>query len=268
MDVLHHIASNRGKAPGPRPGRDRALTTVGYLLTVPDAKGLCTVSVNGSEPIAGVPATPGTYTGVTAVTVLLDPQGRPVHVLGAAGSLPMVLAPAPVATTSTASTATAVILPTQAGTWRVPRASWGRWGDAGDVYQGDSGSSGQLWGLACYGDQITALGASSITSAVVTLVQLGTGFSATWAARVQGCASGTLPATAPTYTGETATGTMPGASKDGTAVDITLTAAMREGIRTGAIRSLGLTGAAYGATYGAGRRGNAWALALAYTITG
>ena len=150
----------------------------------------------------------------------------------------------------------------------MPRASWGRWGDSADVYQGNSGESGQLWGLACYGEQITGLGASAILSATVTLAQNGgSGYSGNWVATVRGCASGTLPGTAPTYLGDTATATLPGSGKDGAAVDCVLPATVREQLRTGNIKSLGLVGAPYGATYGAGRRGNAWALALTYQLT-
>lgn len=275
MDVLAGIAAARGKGVPGRPGLDRSLVTTGYLLSVPDAKGICAVSVLGSEPIDGVPAVPGDYTAVTSVRVLLD-GGRPVQVLGPAGSIPVAavsgatstLPPPPAATTSTTVTVSKVILPTVSGTWRVPRASWGRWGDSADVYQGNSGESGQLWGLACYGEQITGLGASAILSATVTLAQNGgSGYSGNWVATVRGCASGTLPGTAPTYLGDTATATLPGAGKDGVAVDCVLPATVREQLRTGTTKSLGLVGAPYGATYGAGRRGNAWALALTYQLT-
>ena len=261
MDLLAAIHS--------RPHVERpsvTAVTTGILLVEPDVDYLAVVSVHGSEPIHGVPAVAGAYAGVTTVRVLAV-DGRPVQVLGpfgstsvgvGAGSIP----PPPPESSGATQSVTRVITPTQSGTWRVVRGSWGRWGAAADVYQASTAESGQLWGLACYGDTITSAGFASISRAVLTLAQLGTGYSDPWVATVRGSASGSLPSSAPTYTGDTVSVTMPGRSAAGQTRTVELAAGMREGLRTGSIRSLGLTGGAYGGTLGLGNHGAAWALSL------
>lgn len=269
MDVLAAIYDQRGTTPPARAGADTTLIATGYLVTPPTSKNLCTVSVNGSSPIQ-VPAVPGVYTNVSTVRILLH-HGAPVQVLGPAGAIPVGgsgLPTPPPATTTTVTRASRVVLPQASGTWRVPRAAWGRWGEYADVYQASASDSGQLWGLATYGDQVPALGASTITRAVLSLVQMGTsGISGAWTAVVQGSPAGSLPGTAPTYTGGTVSVSMPGRGYDNQVRTVELTAAMREALRTGSIKGLGLTGSTYGITKGAGRHGQAWALALDYEVT-
>lgn len=155
-------------------------------------------------------------------------------------------------------------MPQASGTWRAIRAAWGRWGDAADTSQRHG--SDPLVGLATFGDQIVALGAASITRAVLTLVQSSTsGLSAGWGAVVQGAPHGGIPAGAPTPSGATATIGMPGRG-NGTAASGDLPASLRDALRTGAAKSLALVGSDYGTGVGAGRHGQAWALALSYTV--
>ena len=240
----------------------------GYLLAEPDAQNLCSVSVNRSEPIPGVPAIPGVYAGVTVVRVLMQ-GGRPVLCLGPAGSIPVAdttpgavtLPPPPPSTVGQTQTVTRTITPAATGTYRVPRGMWGRWGDAADVYQGSNGDSGQLWGLVTYGDSITSAGFVSIASGTLTLAQAThTGLSGAWTATVQGSSS--VPSGgAPSLAGATFTVGMPGRSVAGTR-SAAIPGALLEELRTGAKRSLGLVGAPYGVTLGLGRHGQAWVLSL------
>ena len=263
MDELAWVHTNRQTAPP----RDTVQTVVaGYLIAEPDAQNLCSVSVNRSEPIPGVPAIPAVYAGVTVVRVLMQ-GGRPVLCLGPAGSIPVgplgpgTISPPPSSTAGQTLTVTRTITPTATGTYRVPRGQWGRWGDAADVYQGGSGDSGQLWGLATYGDSITSAGFTAITSGTLTLAQAThTGLSGAWTATVQGSSS--VPSGgAPSFSGATFTIGMPGRSVAGTR-SATIPGALLEELRTGAKRSLGLVGSPYGITLGLGRHGQAWALSL------
>ena len=265
MDELAWVHTNRQTAPP----RDTVQTVVaGYLIAEPDAQNLCSVSVNRSEPIPGVPAIPGVYAGVTVVRVLMQ-GGRPVLCLGPAGSTPVgtpdpgtpTIPPPPPTTAGQTKTITRTITPTRTGTYRVPRGMWGRWGDAADVYQGSNGDSGQLWGLATYGDSITAAGFVSITSGTLTLAQAThTGLSGAWTATVQGSSS--VPSGgAPSFSGSTFTIGMPGRSVAGTR-SAAIPGALLEELRTGAKRSLGLVGSPYGITLGLGRHGQAWVLSL------
>lgn len=266
MDELAWVHTNRQTT---HPRHTVQTVVAGYLIAEPDADSICSVSVNGSGPIPGVPAIPGVYTGVTVVRVLMQ-GGRPILCLGPAGSLPVsagpeatpTIPPPPPSTAGQTQTVTRTITPTWTGTYRVSRGAWGRWGDAADVYQGSTSESGQLWGLATYGDSITAAGFTSITSGTLTLAQAThTGLAGAWTATIQGSASGSIPAGAPSFSGATLTIGMPGRSVSGTRTGA-IPAALLEDLRTGAKRSLGLVGANYGVTLGLGRHGAAWVLSL------
>ena len=273
MDIeLEAIRDLRGQPQQARPGLAAQLVVTGYLISSPDASRRCTVSVLGSDHIAGVPAVSADYTGATAVRILLA-GGVPVQVLGPAGIIPVkpsgpvttpTIPPPPPAPAPQTVSSTRVVMPSASGTWRAMRGAWGRWGVAADTAQGSPDGSGPLTGLACYGDQIVALGASSITRAVLTLVQNpDSGFSTPWAAIVQGSPHAALPGGAPTSSGGTATVTMPGRGR-GTTATIDLPASIREGLRTGTFKGLALVGTAYGSALGAGRHGQAWTLTIDY----
>ena len=142
---------------------------------VADGGRTVSVSVLGSAPIA-LPGAPSTWTGVRTANVLLDPDtGRPVYVLGPApdpsGRIPYT---APGAADATATIPrTTVITPVWSGTYRAGRG-WDQWnptryGGRSDLYQGATGASGRLTGLADYGDAIPALAPTAITEATLTL---------------------------------------------------------------------------------------------------
>ena len=159
----------------PRPGADRTRVAVAAVTGVAAGGRIVSVSVLGSAPIA-LPGVPSTWTGVRTANVLLDPDtGRPVYVLGPApdpsGRIPYTAPGAADATTTTPRTT--VITPAWSGTYRAGRG-WDQWnptryGGRSDLYQGATGASGRLTGLADYGDAIPALAPTAITEATLTL---------------------------------------------------------------------------------------------------
>ena len=159
----------------PRAGADRTRVAVAAVTGVAAGGRTVSVSVLGSAPIA-LPAAPSTWTGVSTANVLLDPDtGRPVYVLGPAPAPATPLPPTPpgAGATPIALTRTAVITPAWAGTHR-PGRGWDQWnttryGGRSDLYQGTTGASGRLTGLADYGDAIPALAPTAITEATLTL---------------------------------------------------------------------------------------------------
>lgn len=165
-------------------------------------------------------------------------------------------------TTSTTATYQALIRPTVTSTWRVTRGAWDRWNTRGDVYQAGSAASGTLYGLACYGEQLVNLGATSLVSVSLRLVSSGNPGAGAWSATVQGCASGSLPGSAPSFTGTTQAATVGSAA--GSVTDVALPSGLVTALASGAVKSLGLVGGAYGGTIGS-RRADAWALAVTYT---
>lgn len=258
LDVLGAIHAARGRERRPLIGADQSQTAVARFVSFDDVTYTAQVQMyEQPEPIT-VPAAPSTYAGVTTVRVLLE-RGRPVYVLGPVSEAELEPLSA-ASTTETRYVVGAVVAPDGTGSWRTDTASWAGLNDSLDVYQGTSTSgAGPLRGLAWYGDQFTALGASSITRATLTIRSNGVGGAFT--ATVQGCASGTRPAGAPTFTGPTHTVTVPAG---GTAT-VDLDATTRDSLRTGAIKSLGLNSATFGGTLGAEP---SWTLALDYEVTG
>ena len=271
-DVLDVIAAQRTESAPSRHGRDASSIRVGMLLSQPDADGQCEVSVLGSPAIA-LPAAPSTYVGVTTVHVLMDSEtGRPLMVLAPAGTIsasdPVPPPPPPPLAPTTQLVSGRVVAPTVSGTWRASRAAWDRWNAPSDVYQAGSSTSGTLSGIACYGDQIVNLGASKIERAQLVLISSGNALVPSWVANVAGSPHGSLPASAPSFLGTAATPvTVPGYGSDGARAIVDLSAAMREDLRTGASRALGLTSTGtYGGTRGV-RDSQSWVLVLDYMVT-
>jgi len=214
--------------------------------------GEATISLRGSQPITLPAILPGLYVGYTTVWVLCEPgDGRAVLVLGPAGA--QAAPPAPPAPPSGTVTAQATIAPQYTGTYRVDRGAWDRWnvdryGGRSDVYQGSAYGSGQLLGLVCYGDQFANLGATAITAVILGVQRNGSGTPA--AVTVQGAPHGTRPSGAPSSSGPTASSAVLTATGRGS---IVLSADMREGLRTGAIKGLVLVGSTYAGVYGTSR---------------
>jgi len=173
------------------------MIAVARVLDVANGGTTVTVSLLGSAGIT-LPATASTWTGVETAYVLLDPDtGRPIHVLGPAPAPktgPMSFSP-PEATTNTV---TCTAHPTWTGT-HAP-TGWNRFsaaivGHPRDLNQGDAGT-GTLTGLATYGQQIPAIGTTSITRATLTATGNGANPN-TWNAVLQ-CATYTDAGPQPT----------------------------------------------------------------------
>lgn len=235
---------------------DRSPIATGDLLAIDATAGRAQVTVGEGDPV-WLPYWPGVYTNVTLVWVLMH-RGVPVCVTAPAyAEAPEVVPPPPpppppVGTPST-QTVTVVVRPTWSGTYRTIRNAWDRWnadryGGRSTLYQGNAFGSGELIGLATYGNQITALGALEITRVVVTTkVATGSGVVV-----LQGAPHGSKPGGGPSVSGETASGS----------TSVTLTAAMREALRTGTARSLASVGSSYRGTFGTAR-----ADGMALTVT-
>lgn len=259
----------REAAAMPRGTRAADLTDVvvtARLVSIDSTR--ATVSVRGSQPVPlryiGAAAD---YAGVTVVYVACNPSqgGRADTVLGPAGAPDVdTLEPLPPAPSGTV-TATALVLPTWSGTWvGTPRNAWdlynlATYGGRSDLYQGDPSWYYALTGLATYGDQIVNLGASSITSAVLTVQRNGSGGDAV--VTVQGAPHASKPAGAPAPTGTTASSASLSATGKGT---IALGSTIREDLRTGTAKSLALVGTTYAGVYGTSRA-DGMALFLTYT---
>lgn len=238
LDLLCSIPEDEG----PRPGSDHTMVVVARVLAVANGGTTVTVSLLGSAGIT-LPATVSTWTGVETAYVLLDPStGRPIHVLGPAPApkiAPVSFKP-PKATTRTV---TCTAYPIWTGT-HAP-AGWNRFGAAivghpRDLNQGDAGT-GTLTGLATYGQQIPAIGATSITRATLTAVGNGAN-PTTWNAVLQ-CA--TYTDAGPQPTGPQATGTI--TSNQTSSIDVT---ALADGLLAG--HGIALVGAVYGGLRGQG----------------
>jgi hypothetical protein len=263
MGILEDAREVGALPQGPRPGALTRVHAIAQLVSINSTTQRATVVLDGGQPVE-LPYLPGSYTGFTTVLVLCDPAqgGRGAWVLGPVGALADA-PPAPPPPSGTV-TASALVLPQWSGTWRVSRAAWDRWntdryGGRSDLYQGDGYGSGTLIGLATYGDQIANLGATAITAAVLTVQRNGSGGAA--AVTVQGSPNGTPPAGAPSASGDSASSAVLGATDRG---QITLTAGMREALRTGAAKGLALVGATYAGVFGTSRP-DGMALALTYT---
>lgn len=263
IPVLSAINANRGKAAPPRPGSDDTPVVVARLLAEPDSNNLAVISVGGSDPLT-VPAVPSTYTGVSTVYVRMA-DGRPVMVEAPAGT-PAISDPEPTGGATTEDF-TATISPTVSSTWRADRGAWDRWNEATDVYQAGSSASGTLSGVACYGSQIAALGAASLTRVRLTLVSNGRGLTTSWSAAIKGATHSSLPSTAPTLAATSSAVTVPGYGFDGSVVTVDLDATTRENLRDGTWKSLGLgTAGTYGGTRGT-RDSRGWVLYIEGTVT-
>ena len=238
LDLLNSTPADEG----PRPGSDHAMVAVARVLDVDGGGTTVTVSLLDSAGIT-LPATVSTWTGVETAYVLLDPStGRPIHVLGPAPApkiAPVSFKP-PKATTRTV---TRTAYPIWTGT-HAP-AGWRHFGAAivghpRDLNQGDAGT-GTLTGLATYGQQIPAIGATSITRATLTATGNGANPN-TWNAVFQ-CA--TYTDDGPQATGPQATGTI--TNNQTSSIDIT---ALADGLLAG--HGIALVGAVYGGLRGQG----------------
>lgn len=245
---------------GPAHGDERPWCTA-QLLAVDNTTNRAQVSIDGGEAV-WLPFVSNSYTGITTVFVLRDPQrsGAGQLVIGPCGTQPADAVPpppppAPDPSTPSTVTSTALIRPTWSGTYRSIRGTWDRWntdryGGRSTLYQGDAYGSGPLMGLAVYGDQVKNLRALSIAKVSLS-VTLATG---SGTVVVQGSPSGVKPSGAPSSSGSTA-------SRSGSG-SIPLPADVCEAFRTGATKGLALVGTDY-----LGVRGTSLASGMALSIT-
>ena len=264
MGALEDVREAAAAPRGPRAGSSQDVYGVAQLISVNPATGRATVTYRGSQPL-DLPYNMGAvYTGITTVDLLCSPAdgGRAVYVLGPRGVMAPedvpALPPAPPATVP----ASALIFPTSTQTWR-STSTWDRYtggdGALSDLYQGPAPVGGILTGLACYGDQVVNLGATSITSITAALTRVGTGATSPVTLTLQGSPHGSRPGGAPSGTGDTASLPL----NRGQSGALTLTSAQREGLRTGAFKGLLLMGAAYAGVKGV-TRADGMALAINY----
>lgn len=233
------------------------------LLAIDEDTARAQVSIDGGTPVWLPANLDAVYTGITTVFVIFDPVRGQV-VLGPCGVQPAIEVPPtppdPVETPPPVVTASAVIRPTWSGTYRDLRAAWDRWnvdryGGRSTLYQGSAYGSGDLHGLAVYGDQVKNLRAESITAMSVSIV-MATG---SGTVTVQGSASGSKPAGAPSGSGTTA-------SRSGSG-SIVLGSTVREAFRTGTTKGLLLAGTDYLAVRGTSHP-SGMALSITYTRAG
>ncbi|WP_405373436.1 MULTISPECIES: hypothetical protein [unclassified Microbacterium] len=163
-------------------------------------------------------------------------------------------------------TRTVTITPTWSGSYRHRYDQWDRWntnryGGRSTLWQGSKYGSGEMTGLAVYGNRIRDLDADEIVSIELTLRGVGLN-SDLPSIVVQGSPHGSKPGNAPSSSGPTVSG-QTGASS---AVKVKLPAALREALRTGAAKGLATVGSGYGGVRGTSA-GDGMALKITYKVT-
>ncbi len=163
-------------------------------------------------------------------------------------------------------TRTVTITPTWSGSYRHAYNQWDRWntnryGGRSTLWQGSKYGSGQMTGLATYGNKLRELGADEITSIEVTL--RGVGLNSDLPSIVlRGSPHGSRPGGAPSSSGDTASGQTGSTS----ASKVRLPASVREAFRTGAVKGLALVGDRYGGVRGTSAA-DGMALRVTYKVT-
>lgn len=247
-----------GTLPTPSPAAGSRVV-VGVVAGVEASGRAVSVSVLGSAPLT-LPATASVWAGVRTCWVLTDAAGRPAYVLGPAPD-PGGAVPAPPARAHPAATArVAVAVPAATRTWWAGHG-WGVWDATGtrasaatDLYQGTAPTGGALTGVAVYGDQVTALAPTLVTSASLTLTPYPG--PAPWELVVRACPDPGEEAPAPTGPAVTTT-------VDGPATLVLDVTALGPALAGGA--GLALTGTAYGTVSG---DPPSMSLSLGYETTG
>lgn len=263
MSALDDWREAAAQSRGIDPGGSGLPWTVARLVEEPDpVTNRATVSINGSQPVS-LPYLPSDYTGITTVYVQLDPlrTGAGQMILGPCGVAdedepdPDPVPPPP---SGTVTVGPVTILPTWSGTWSAKWSRYGAWqpsryGGVTTLYQGNKYGSGNLTGIAVYGNQISGLGASSIVSmSVRSLIAT----SDTGTPTFQGTAAGTRPSGAPATVGS---GTASGTGW----VDL-VPSGIAEAMRVGAIKGLVAVGSDYLGVYGQAHP-SGMALVVTYT---
>lgn len=155
---------------------------------------------------------------------------------------------------SKTETAEVTVQPSDSGTYRHSVNRWDDWNRGQydwprTLYQGNDYGSGDMTGLAVYGNRIKDLGAVEITKATLTVRRNNWDAPGAESAVVQGATDGKVPSGAPSTTGSTVT--TPSMGKGGTRT-VDLPESMCEALRTGAIKGLALVGSGDAGFYGTG----------------
>jgi len=259
------------------PTRSAPMSVVGKITAVDAGNNRATVTVvGGSFVLPYIPLT--TFAVGNEVYVLREPQfgGQPTLILGPCNVPPPPPAPAlddpapvpPPSPPAEFETVSTTILPSSTGTYRDDRGAWDRWnttryGGRSTLYQGASppwSSEGPFIGLACYGNQVKNLGATSIGSIEVLLRGAGLSLASYPSITVKGSPHGSRPAGSPSSSGDTATGS-PGKSS---AVWVSLPSTVRSAFLSGSVKGLVLTGLGYNAVRGTSAA-DGMALKITYT---
>lgn len=254
-------------------------TVVGRLTAVSTSANRGTVTVNGTSYV--LPYIPSAYTTPSDVWVLMNPTrgGIPELILGPCdvpppppepdpepepGKPDKPVIPKPPPPPPEIVTRTVTINPTWSGTYR-SAGGWDRWntnryGGRSTLYQGNGFGSGNVKGLATYGNQLVNLKALDITRVEVILRGAGLALPSYPSISLQGSPHGSKPGGSPSSSGSTANGS-PG--KSGSA-KVSLPAAIREAMRTGDVKGLATVGNGYNAVRGTSLAG-AMSLRVTYT---
>jgi len=231
---------------GIQPSSDPTQLKTGILMAVDTTKNRVQVSVDGSSGV-WMAYLAGTYTVGDMVWVFREslPGTAGMMCLGSVGGTPAVTLPTAPDAGGATEDATATILPQWTGTWRVVRSAYDRWnvdraeyGGRATLYQGDGFGSGQLYGLALYGSQIADLGATSISSIVLTLRDASLSLASRPAMEVR-AATNTSATGVPAPTGVTMT---PAALAKGAVTTLALDATLLDDFRTGTLQALAMVG--------------------------
>jgi len=243
LDIANESASLQGALAA---GLDTTVQVTGIVSSLNPTTNRLLVSIYGSDPIPMEFAS-GSYTPGEMVDVARTYVGGVVKffVRGRTGGTPAVTLPTVPPAASTTATATTVIVPQWSGTWRVARSAYDRWnesrssyGGRSTLYQGDGYGSGQLFGLALYGDQIKNLGATTITAMTLTVRDAGLAIGSRPAMEIR-AATNTDSSGIPSPTGVTMTAP---ALASGAVGAVAVDASLFDAFRTGAIKALTTVG--------------------------
>lgn len=285
-DVGHTVYVMRNPFEGGRavlclgPTRSAPAYVVGEIGFDDSPASRAVVAIDGATyMLPYIPLT--TFTVPSKVYVLREPQlgGWPTLILGPCtvppppaeeAVIPPPLPPPPPPPPPTEfETATATILPTYTGTFRFDEYAWDRWQFASPaarstLFQTTNGgplpSQGLLTGLACYGNQVTNLGATSIESIKVRLRGAGLDLDTYPPITVQGSPHGERPGGEPLSSGDTASGST---GKAGS-LWLELPNSFHSDFLSGAVKGLALVGPGKNAVLGTSA-GDGMALRITYT---
>jgi hypothetical protein len=235
---------------GLAPGMDGKQLVTGILVDIDTGTNRALVSYDGS-PGVWMTFTDGAYTEGEMVQVIRSIHAgiAEVHCLGPVGGTPGVPLPTAPGEGATSTTAVATIAPIWTGSWRSSKSRYDDWnvsrseyGGRATLYQGSGFGSGEMIGLALYGDLIKNLGATSIQSITIALRDASLALSSRPAMEFQ-AATNADTSGSPARTGAVMTAAALGKGEAGSlAVD----ASLLEGFRTGTYKALATHGAGTG----------------------